>query len=113
MSNTEKIIGKYTAGEAALEETNAALRETGCGFHLDPRRSALTEEEIRKTTTGAYPDMANGWGLLDTGTGSLEKVEVRGGKLAGGGIGRMYGVVYIAGRAYQVDDDTLADGKAD
>ncbi len=113
MNSIDSIVRKYTAGEAALEETNAALKEAGCGFHLDPARSGLTEEEIRKTTIGAYPEMANGWGLLDTGTGSLDKVEIRSGKLAGGGIGRMYGVVYIAGRVYRLDDDTLTDGKAD
>jgi len=113
MSNTENIISKYTAGKAGLEETNSALKKAGCGFHLNPERNVLTEEEIRKTTIGAYPDMASGWGLLDTGTGSLDKVEVRGGKLMGGGIGRMYGVVYIAGRSYEVDDDTLTSGKAD
>jgi len=112
MGNTEKIISRYTAGKAALEETNAALKEAGCSFHLDPERNVLTEEEIQKATIGTYPEMANGWGLLDTGTGSLDKVEVRDGKLPGGGIGRMYGVVHIAGRSYEVDDDTLTDGKA-
>ncbi len=112
MNSTEKMIHQYTAGKVSLEDANAALKEAGCGFLLDPERCALTEEEIRKTTVGAYPDMANGWGLLDTGTGSLDKVEIQGGKLIGGGIGRMYGMVYMAGRSYQVDDDTLAEGKA-
>jgi len=113
MNSIEEMIRRDTAGGADLEKTNGALKRAGCGFHLDPRRNSLTEEEIRGTTIGAYPEMANGWGLLDTGTGSLDKVEIRDGKLAGGGIGRMHGLLYIAGRTYQVDDDTLVDGKAD
>lgn len=113
MNNTEKIIHKYTSRGMTLKDANAALKKAGSDFHLDPERNILTEEEIRSTTIGAYPNMANGWGLLDTGTGSLDKVEIRDGRLTGGGIGKMYGVVYMAGRSYHVDDDTLTDGEAD
>ena len=65
-----EILMKYTNGEADLEKTNQALKEAGAKYHLDPGKNALTEAEIRATTVGTYPDMANGWGLLDTGTGS-------------------------------------------
>ena len=30
---------------------------------------------------GYYPEQASGWGLLDTGTGSMEKVHIVNGKL--------------------------------
>lgn len=108
MSNLENIK-KYTAGEITLEEVNAAL--AGSGYHLDPGKNALTEEEIRATTIGTYPDMANGYGLLDTGTGTLDKVEVRGGKLVDTDLGIMPGMVIIAGRTYYVNGDTLTDEK--
>lgn len=41
-NNINEIIGKYTAGEKTLEETNAALKEAGVTeFHL----VAMTDEE--------------------------------------------------------------------
>lgn len=106
MSNLESIK-KYTAGEITLEEVNAAL--VGSGYHLEPGKNALTEDEIRETTIGTYPDMANGWGLLDTGTGSLDKVEVRNGKLVNSDLGIMPGMVIIAGRTYNVKGTTLTE----
>ena len=43
MSIITEIIGKYTAGEQTLEETNAALKDAGVTeFHLEH----LTEEEL-------------------------------------------------------------------
>ena len=39
MSKITDIINKYTAGEATLEETNAALAEPGAGIHLEPSMS--------------------------------------------------------------------------
>ena len=104
-----EILMKYTKGEQDLEKTNQALKEAGAIYHLDPGKNALTEAEIRATTVGAYPDMANGWGLLDTGTGSLDKVEVRGGKLAHMDCGEMYALCLIAGKTYRVRGAALAE----
>ena len=70
MSMTE-ILNKYTAGQTTLEETNAALAEMGAGIHLEPGKNELTAEE----TAAAKADSAataNGFGLLDTGTGTLD-----------------------------------------
>lgn len=108
MSNLESIK-KYTAGEMTLEEVNAAL--AGSGYHLDPGKNALTEDEILHTSIGTYPNQANGWGLLDTGTGTLDKVEVRNGKLVDTDLGIMPGQVIIAGRTYWVDGAELTDKK--
>jgi hypothetical protein len=103
--NAIEIINKYTSGEATLNETNEALK--GKGFHLNPEKNIITEEEKRSTTVGCYPDMANGWGLLDSGTGTFDKVFVRDGKLVGGGMGEAFAMVFIGGRHYEVKDDTL------
>ena len=46
MRDITEIIGKYTDGKATLEETNAALKEAGAGFHLDPTRNTFTGEEL-------------------------------------------------------------------
>ena len=102
MTNIE-IIRKYTAGELTLAEANLKLR----GIRLNPGKNILTEEEKRATTVGYYPEQANGWGLLDTGTGSLDKVEIRKGKLVQGGMGEAFALCIIAGKSYEVKNDTL------
>lgn len=111
MKTTNEILRDYTAGSASLEETNAALAAAGAGYHLEPGRNALTEAEIRSTTIGQYPDMANGWGLLDTGTGSFDKVEIRGGRLMNCDCGSMPAMCILAGRAYYVRGDVLTEEK--
>lgn len=74
------ILFKYTTGEATLEETNDALKEAEAGFNLEPGRNEITPDEMALTTVGDTPEEANGFGLLDTGTGSMEKVHVTNGK---------------------------------
>ena len=101
MSNLE-IIKKYTNDELTLEEANAKLK----GIKLDPGKNVLTEEEKRATTVGCYPDMANGFGLLDSGTGTFDKVKVTNGKLAYG-MGDVFALCFVGGRMYEVKNDTL------
>ena len=102
MTNIE-IIKKYTAGELTLDEANAKL--VG-GIKLNPGKNIITEEEQRATTVGFYPDMANGWGLLDSGTGTLDKVFVKDGKLAHS-MGEAFALCIIGGKSYEVKGDTL------
>ena len=111
MTNIE-ILNKYTAGEITLEEANEKL----VGIKLNPGKNTITAEEKRSTTIGEYPDMANGWGLLDCGAGPMDKVHVVNGKTAhpvnsvddkGNIIGEAY--VHIAGRRYAVRVDTLVE----
>ena len=91
------ILFKYTTGEATLEETNDALKEAEAGFNLEPEE-------------------ANGFGLLDTGTGSMEKVHVTNGKLDEAinqvnhdGTTNMLAFVIIGPNRYEVKGDTLTD----
>lgn len=109
MKNITEIILKYTAGEATLEETNAALKEAGSGLSLNPENNVLTEEDKRSTTIGYYPDQANGWGLLDTGTGSFDKVQVKDGCLVGCDCGEMPALYLIAGKTYRVKGAVLVE----
>lgn len=117
MKNTEiyEILRDYTAGKEGLEETNAALREAGAGFHLTPGRNVLSDAERRETVVGYYPEQASGWGLLDTGTGTVDKVHVAGGRLDHAvnevwedGSCSMMAYVHICGRVYAVRGDVLA-----
>lgn len=116
MKSIKEILKDYTAGEAELEETNAALKEAGAGYHLEPGRNELTDDNRRETVVGYYPEQARGWGLLDTGTGSLEKVRVVNGRLDGpvnevlaDGTANMAAYVTICGKRYQVLGDKLAE----
>lgn len=108
------IIKDYTSGKASVEETNAALQAAGAGFSFRPGQNTLTETEIREAVGGPMPQDADGWGLLDTGTGSLDKVRVTGGKLdhavnqvLDDGITNMRAYVYIGGYTWEVYGDTL------
>lgn len=94
MSATE-ILRKYTAGDKTLEETNEALKEAGAPFHLDPTRNEIKPEEV-----GHY-------GLLDTGTGSLDKVKVEDGHLMNADCGEMYALCILSGKVYVVKGTEL------
>ena len=92
-----EIIAKYTHGEASLEETNAKLREIRAGVSLNPKKHViLPGEEAR-------------FGLLDTGTGTFDKVEIKDGKLVNVDCGDMYALVILDGRTYRVQGNTLVE----
>ena len=107
MKTIKEIMEKYTAGEIELEQANKELKEVKGNFHLDPEKNVLTEADKRATTIGYYPDQANGWGLLDTGTGTYDKVQCKDGQLVNCDCGNMYALYIIAGRTYKVDGKTL------
>ena len=69
--NAYKILNQYSNGEISLEDANKALKEMNTGFYLDPTKNDLTAEEIKNGTAG----------LLDTGTGSFDKVQIINGEL--------------------------------
>lgn len=116
MKNIKEVIEKYTAGEIEVAEANENLKELGAGYHFDPKKNELTEEEKRATTIGYYPEQANGYGLLDTATGTLDKAKVTNGKFAHpintvmpDGKPNMAAYFYIAGHTYIVLGDALAE----
>lgn len=110
------IIKNYTSGNIPVEEANAALEAEGAGYHFEPGRNALSDEDIAGAVGGPRPQDADGWGLLDTGTGTLDKVLVTGGKLdhpvnqvLDDGITNMRAYVYIGGYTWEVYGDTLGE----
>lgn len=116
MNTIHEIVRDYTTGEADLEATNAALKEAGAGFSFVPGQNEITEEDRMATTVGYYPSQANGYGLLDTGTGSPDKVHVTGGKLDHAvnqvqpdGSTNMAAYVIICGKTYEVFGDALGE----
>lgn len=109
MSKILDILMDYTSGKKDVETTNAALKEAGATFYLDPGKNVLTEEEIRASVVGHYPDMANGFGLLDSGTGTLDKVVIKNGELVNCDMGNSTALVVIADRWYYVDGKKLVE----
>ena len=109
INEVNKVIGSYTAGKSTLEETNIALADLGCDLRLNPGKNELTEAEIAETVAGDTPAEANGMGLLDTGTGTLDKVYVEDGKLVDNDVGEMYALCIIGGKVYHVQGDTLTE----
>lgn len=114
MKTVEEVLQKYTLGEASKEETNDALKELDSSLRLNPGKNELTDEDIRATTVGHYPEQANGYGLLETGTGSLEKVHVTAGVLdypinevQPDGTTNMAAYVFICGKRFEVFGDKL------
>lgn len=105
MNNIEKILRDYTEGTATLEEANAALKAAHASFHLNPEKNTITEAE-RATH-----------GLLDTGTGTMNKVRVVDGHLEHAvnevqkdGSVNMLAYVYFGGKRYQVRGTDLVEG---
>lgn len=114
----DQVIDIYKKeGTEAAEDVNAALKKLGVGLSFQPGKQIITPEELMETTVGAVAAKANGYGMLDTGTGFEEKVKVVNGKLVNGAINQvmsdgktnMYSVVYILDRKYEVKGDTLVD----
>ena len=96
MKSTE-IIALYTSGEKTLEETNAALYEIRAGFHLNPEKNVIKPDEV-----GRY-------GLLDTGTATLDKVEVKDGELVNCDCGEMFALCIFNGKTYKVEGKKLTE----
>ena len=96
MKHTD-ILRKYTSGEATLQEANAALKECRAGFHLDPQRNYINPAEKEL------------FGLLDTGTGSLDKVRVSNGHLVNCDCGEMVAFCHYNGKIYRVHGEQLGD----
>lgn len=106
----EEILRSYTAGEyPTLEAVNQELKAAGSDVLLDPQKNVLTPEERAVTKVGETPASANGYGLMSSGTGTLDKVHITGGVLTTGGNQilengkvNMDLTVYIGGKRYSV-----------
>lgn len=88
-----EILMKYTNGEFTVEQANEELKKIKAGYHLDPKKHELTEEEIKNGTAG----------LLDTGTGSMDKVQIKDGELVNCDCGNMVAFVIVGGETYKVE----------
>lgn len=90
----KEILNAYTSGKISFEEANAALVEIGklpiC------ERGKFTKEQI-----------ADGWGLLDSGTATLDPVQSKDGELIGCECGE-FALYFMGGKCYEVTGKKLA-----
>ena len=89
------IIKAYTNGSYDVVKANEELARVGAGFYLDPHKHELTAEEIENGSAG----------LLDTGTGSLDKVKINPEtmELINCDCGSMYALCTVRGVTYNVE----------
>lgn len=92
MTELEKIIVKYTTGKTTLEETNKALKDAKTNLQLDPEKNKIHKGE-EKT-----------FGLMGSGTGTLDKVAIKNGKLVDG-VGDMKVEIFFDGKKYNAAKD--------
>ena len=103
MSTTYKtsteVINAYAHGELSLEECNARLKELGSAPLRSPLEPKITPEMAAK-----------GYCLLDTGTGSYDVVQVRGGELVDSDMGEMAAYVLLGdGKWHEVRGKKVMD----
>ena len=109
MKTLEEVLYDYTRGEKTLEEANKArlrIREERPGIQTMAQQAA---RELLETRAGETPDEANGWGILDHGVGSLEKVHVVNGRTVDVDMGQGTAYVYMAGKRYRLRGDVLTE----
>lgn len=97
MVNIYEIIKAWEAGEKTLEEANTELK--GTGIYIDPKKNEIGEG------TGAVVcedvNKINGFAMIDTGTTTLDKVEIINGQLKDS-IGDMFALVLIGDSMFEV-----------
>ena len=96
-------IAKAVDGEIVSADSMQIYRGVGIAT------AKPTPEELAETRVGETPAEANGWGILDHGVGSLEKVHVVNGRTVDVDMGHEAAYVYIAGRKYRLRSDVLTE----
>lgn len=111
MTNINEVIETYkkemekatTVEErkAALDKANEGLK--GTGLYLDPDRNTIKPEEAAIVCEDV--SKINGFALLDTGTGTMDKVEIKNGKLVYS-VGEIVAFVVIGDALFEVQNGT-------
>lgn len=111
MNNTE-ILNKYTDGTITLERTNELLTANEAGYIIDPNRNNITAEEaaaaVASVENASDFSEISGYGLMDTGTGSKDKVSVLNGKVTNA-TGEQMAIVFIGGHVFRTAYDVITE----
>ena len=110
MIDITKIILEYNKeiegasaeeAKAALDKANEALK--GTGIQLDPEKNTIKPGEAAVVCEDV--SKINGFALLDTGTVTRDKIEIKNGKLVYS-IGDMFAFVVIGDALFEVKNGT-------
>ena len=111
MNNTE-ILNNYTNGTNTVQITNDLLTANKAGYIIDPDRNNITAEEAAAAVASVEnaKDLSeiSGYGLMDTGTGSKDKVSVLNGKVTNA-TGEQISIVFIGGHVFRAAYDVLTE----
>lgn len=110
MININEVIETYKKeienasaedAKAALAKANEALK--GSGIYLDPEKNVIKPGEAAVVCEDV--SKINGFALLDTGTVTRDKIEIKNGKLAYS-IGDTFAFVVIGDALFEVQNGT-------
>jgi len=96
MTKQTTMLFDYIGGKLSAEQANEELAKHGLNIRIDPNRCNLTDEQI-----------ADGWGLLDTGTGTMDPARMTDGKLVNVDCGDSYALFFHDGKMYEVKGKDL------
>ena len=103
-----EIIRKYTEKAITLEEANQLLEENGSTVRLDPFKNVISGQEFADTKVSDDPAEVTGWGMMNHGVGSMEKMHVQDGKFDyDTGFRGNTAVLYIKGKMFRVEGDHI------
>ena len=97
MTNIYETIKKWEDGEITVEEANETLKDSG--IKIDPNKQTINPGE--EAILFDDPSKINGYAMLDTGTGTLDKVLIKNGKLVNVDLGEMYATVMFGSSVYR------------
>lgn len=100
MNKQTEILYNYVHGRLTADQANDELAQERLNIRINPNRCKLTDEQI-----------ADGWGLLDTGTGSLDPVQMRDGELLEMDCGDMSALFFHEDKMYLVHGKKLEEVK--
>lgn len=96
----------WANGEITLDEANKVLELFGVP-HLDINKNKITEEEENGAVVSDDVNKVNGYGYLDMGIGSNEKILIVNGVSQNGGVSNGY--VIIGGAKYRIEGEKLVE----
>lgn len=82
MTEMSKIFRAVADGELTFEEANIKLEEAGYDVRLVKDQNKITDEEKAANIVDDDPSKVTGWGVLDMGIGSPDKIYVENGKFS-------------------------------
>ena len=96
MTKLTEILRQYGRGEKTIDEINAELRKEGFDLQLNESKHTITPEEA-----------VMGFGWLDSGTGTLDKVLAVGDQLVNCDMGDTFALFIRGDEVYEVQGKKL------